>query len=164
MKTNYDEIIKSAAAEHLPFTDWRFLKAQYWQESKFDPNAISPAGARGIAQIMPGAWRDWYKKLGYELTDIHKPEPSIFVGAAYMADLYRQWKSPRPEIDRYCLALASYNAGLGNILKAQKETGGKLLYREIIKGLPQVTGPKNSNETIVYVRKILGFYCKEVTG
>jgi len=59
--------------------------------------------------------------------------------------------------------LASYNAGMGNLLKAQKKVGGKLLYKEIIQGLPEVTG-KHSKETIDYVQKILSYYLHSVIG
>lgn len=84
-------------------------------------------------------------------------EQSIRAAAVYMAQLHGQWSSPRPPMDRYMLALASYNAGLGNILSAQKECGGALLYREIIDCLPRVTG-RHSAETIDYTNKIVGVW------
>ena len=74
-----------------------------------------------------------------------------------MAWLLSEWSSPRPEIDRHCLALASYNAGLGNILAAQKRAGGKLIYREIIYHLPQITH-HFAAETISYVQRIYTIY------
>jgi membrane-bound lytic murein transglycosylase F len=155
----YDQLIKNGVIEYLPEGfDWRIIKAQFFQESRFQPNAVSPVGARGIAQIMPNTWDRWalptYK-------DPFNAEQSIMTGCRYMAYLYGQWKSPRPEIDRICLALASYNAGLGHILKAQKLADNASLYAPIIAKLPEVTG-KHSAETIDYVRKILGYWCKEI--
>lgn len=66
---------------------------------------------------------------------------------------WNTWSSPRPNIDRLELAQASYNAGAGNIIKAQKECGGKVLYEDIIECLPQVTG-HHSKETITYIKMI----------
>lgn len=157
-----DALIQSAAEQHLPGWDWRYLKVQYWQESRFDPEAVSPAGAVGIAQFMPGTWRDYSGKAGYKTAKRTSVEASIVTGAYYMRHLLDQWTSPRPPMDRYCLALASYNAGLGNLVKAQKAVNGKLFYHEIIAGLPLVTGAR-SKETIGYVKKILGYYNNLVT-
>ena len=53
------------------------------------------------------------------------------------------------------LAAASYNAGAGHLIKAQRLCDGRNLYREIIPCLPQVTG-RHSAETIDYVQKIIG--------
>lgn len=151
----YDAEIQQAATEHLPGVDWRIIKAQFWQESRFNPRARSPVGAQGIAQIMPATWDRFGSGDPYNAHD------SILAGVKYMANLLGQWSAPRPEIDRICLALASYNAGLGHLLKAQKLSGNKSLYCEIIEHLPAVTG-KHSRETIEYVEKTLGFWCADV--
>lgn len=164
MKPFYDEWIEDAVITHLPEGyDFRLFKAQLWQESRLDPNAVSPAGAVGVAQFMPKTWTQWATKAGYPGVKRTDPEASIFTGAAYMAWLINEWSWPRPAIDRYCLAMASYNAGLGNILKAQKVIGNPSSYAEIIKGLPQITGRK-SRETISYVGNILDFYTDQVIG
>lgn len=151
----YDQIIKDACKEHLPSIDWRMIKAQFWQESKFNPRATSPVGAMGIAQIMPDTW------LRFGKGDPYNAQDSINAGIDCMANLLGQWSRPRPDIDRICLALASYNAGLGHILKAQKLSGDKALYGEIIERLPSVTGD-HSKETIQYVERILGYWCADV--
>lgn len=161
MHNNYDQLIRNGCREFLPeHYDWRILKAQLFQESRFQPDATSPAGAMGIAQIMPETWNDW--ALPNFSQNPYDAEASIMVGARYMGYQYKQWMWPRPEIDRVCLAMAGYNAGLGNILKAQKLSGNKLHYKDIIKFLPDVTG-SHSAETIGYVKKILGFWCQEIT-
>lgn len=152
----YDEDIRHAVHEHIGSDiDWRIIKAQFWQESRFDPRATSNAGAMGIAQIMPDTWDRFGKGDPYNALD------SINAGARVMCNMIGQWSRPRPEIDRICLALASYNAGLGHILKAQKLSGDKALYGEIIEHLPSVTGD-HSKETIQYVEKILGYWCDDV--
>src|SRR5690606_20537269 len=55
----YNELIRLAAQKYLPGYDWRLYKAQLWQESKLNPYATSPAGAKGIAQFMPATWAEW---------------------------------------------------------------------------------------------------------
>jgi len=157
LNTQYDTNIKDAVESYFPKGyDWRLYKAQLYQESKFDPNAVSSAGAVGLSQQMPKTWTQWAPIAGYKGFKRTDPIASIDTGAVYMAYLIDEWSWPRPEVDRYCLAMASYNAGLGNILKAQKIMGDPSLYHEIIKGLPQITGAK-SKETIKYVGKILNF-------
>jgi membrane-bound lytic murein transglycosylase F len=164
MTPYYDELIQQAAAKYLPEYDWRLLKAQYMAESALDPDAVSPAGAQGIAQFMPGTWSDVAKELGYpaDITPFD-PEAAIPAGAYYMAQLLKSWSAPRPDIDRYCLALASYNAGFGHLLKAQKVAGGANDYASIIKALPEVTG-KHALETTTYVKRILNYWHGMVTG
>ena len=71
-----------------------------------------------------------------------------------MSKLRAQFKKDVLRRDRHSLALASYNAGLGNVLKAQKAGGGSLYYTPMIKALPSVTGKKNSKETTDYVNRI----------
>ena len=67
-------------------------------ESGFDPDAISPAGAQGIAQFMPAT------AAAYGLGDPFDPAAAIDAQAHLMSDLLRQFGSP-------ALALAAYNAG-----------------------------------------------------
>jgi soluble lytic murein transglycosylase-like protein len=83
----------------------RLLQALIWAESRFDPLAISPAGAAGLAQLMPATARE----LG--VINRHDPVQSIDGGARYL----------RQMLDRFGavhLALAAYNAGPGAVTKA----------------------------------------------
>lgn len=161
LRSQYDEIIKSVSQSYMPEIDWRLFKAQIWAESAFDSEAKSPAGARGLGQIMPGTWEEWSAKLG--VVNINNPSENLKVAAAYMKYLRDTWKMKRPEMDKHCLALASYNAGIGNILAAQKLVDGSVLYGDIIRKLTFVTG-RHSVETINYVKKILNRYVKEVVS
>lgn len=157
MKSDYDGLIQQAAYNYLPDYDWRLYKAQLWQESRLDPNAESHKGALGLAQFMPMTWAAWAPKAGFKGRLRTDPEAAIYTGAAYMAWLVRQWKRERPLMDRYCLAAASYNSGLGDILRAQVIVGDLPLYAEIIRGLPQAD-PKGAVETTNYCRRILNVY------
>jgi len=78
------------------------LAAQLLAESNFNPFAVSPAGAQGIAQFIPGT------AAAYGLDDPFDPVAAIEAQAHLMADLIRQLGSPE-------LALAGYNAGPGAV-------------------------------------------------
>lgn len=83
------------------------------RESNFWPRAVSPAGARGLGQLMPGTARD----LGVK--DTFAPEENLVGAATYLTDMLKQFGSPE-------LALAAYNAGPGAVAKH----GGIPPYRE----------------------------------
>jgi transglycosylase-like protein with SLT domain/D-alanyl-D-alanine carboxypeptidase-like protein/putative Flp pilus-assembly TadE/G-like protein len=78
------------------------LAAQLYVESAFDPFAVSPAGAHGIAQFMPGTAR------AYGLDDPFDPAAAIQAQARLMRDLLRRFGTVP-------LALAAYNAGPGAV-------------------------------------------------
>lgn len=150
----YDEEIQKAVRIYWSdFPFWKAWKAQLYQESRLDPQAVSPVGARGLAQFMPGTWTQIIHQLGWADVSPHMVAPAIHAGAYYDRLLRNQWSSPRPAMDRHDLALASYNAGLGNLLKAQGLCGMATRYADIIRCLPRVTG-RFSRETIDYVVKI----------
>jgi cell wall-associated NlpC family hydrolase len=93
------------------------LAAQLYQESAFDPNAISPAGARGIAQFMPGTWPNWTSPQdGDGRQDVFSPADAIPAAARYDCALARQVsKVAGDPIDNM---LAAYNAGPAAVLSA----------------------------------------------
>ena len=160
----YDMEIKRLASVYIPEIDWRLLKAQLWQESRFKADAVSPVGAKGIGQFMPETWDEVCNELNYPAgADPFNTSLNIRAAAFYMRKRIKGWSSPRPDADRISLALASYNAGFGNLLKAQKLAGGVNDYKSIIKQLPAVTG-KHSAETIGYVTVIWKYYIELVTG
>jgi len=143
--------------------DWRIYKAQLCAESRLDPEAESGVGAQGVAQFMPATWERMSRAIGKAGASPHQVGPAIRAGALYLRRLRDQWAAPRPQADRTSLALASYNAGLGNLLAAQREAGGVNLYAPIIGALPAITG-HHAAETRGYVKRIWRFYAKEVTG
>ncbi|TCK58954.1 transglycosylase-like protein with SLT domain [Celerinatantimonas diazotrophica] len=151
----YDWRIKKAARHYLPYEPWLLYKAQLIQESSLNPKAQSAVGAKGIAQFMPQTWIETTQALGFhgQPTDVRLAIPA---GAYYMAKLRYVWHWPRPETDRYNLALACYNVGCGWILKAQKACGDPSLYQPIMACLPKVM--KDPNETLHYAPKIRQIY------
>ena len=136
----------------MPGVDWQRFKAQLAVESSFRETAQSPVGAAGLAQLMPGTAKDIGRSLGYQVNP-YNPRHAIQAGAYYMGKLRRSWSWKRPERDKQILAESSYNAGLGNLLKAQRACDNAVLYSQIIVCLPSITG-HHSTETINYVIRI----------
>ena len=139
-----------------------FLIAQAVQESRFNPLAVSPAGAVGIAQFMPLTAKDIEKELKPKLSlfkdgfDRENPIQSIWAQVYYMNKLFKVCDRGRTTDERIKLAFACYNAGIRNILKAQKKSGDKVFWSEIKPFLSLVTGD-NSKETIGYVDYIFKY-------
>lgn len=79
-------------------------------ESKFNKDAISRRGAKGLMQIGDGT-RDWaIEELSIEDVDIFEPEDNIRIGCWYLNKLYREFG----DLD---LVIAAYNGGSGNVKK-----------------------------------------------
>lgn len=109
-------------------------------------------------QVMPGTWADIEEALGIYASP-YNAEVNIYFGIYYMRKMVKFWKAPRTEHERLELAQASYNAGAGNILKAQQRCGNKNTWPLISPCLVQVTG-RHSFETLGYVQKIREHFLK----
>lgn len=95
-------------------SNWTMIHAITRQESRFDPTAVSRAGARGLMQLMPGTARETAGKMG----TTYRPEAltgdpnyNVQLGSTYYLNLVDQWGG------NHMLAVASYNAGAGNVRK-----------------------------------------------
>ncbi len=111
MISRFDPLVQQYAPKYG--FDWRFITAQMFQESRFDPNARSHAGAIGLMQLMPAT----AKQLG--ISKIKHPENNIRAGTKYMNWLYGRFEPELPVVDRMWFTLAAYNAGLGHVLDAR---------------------------------------------
>jgi membrane-bound lytic murein transglycosylase F len=112
----YDDLIMDGARK-LGW-DWRLLAAMVYQESKFNPNGQSWAGARGLMQLMP----ETAKRFG--ASDPSDPRQSLYAGVNYLLYLDKYWAKRVPdEKEKLKFMLASYNAGLAHILDAKKLCG-----------------------------------------
>ena len=110
--SRYDYLFQKYAGQAR--MDWRLMAAQCYQESCFDPNAKSWAGACGLMQIMPST----ASHLGLPMEMIHQPEPNVAAAAKYMAELQAHFSDVRDPGQRILFALASYNGGMYHIRDA----------------------------------------------
>jgi membrane-bound lytic murein transglycosylase MltF len=140
-----------------PAFDWHFFKAQAIAESRLDPRARSKVGAAGVMQIMPRTFEEIKRKNPAVKGNRMQPRWNIAAGIYYDRMIWKLFKSERPFQDRLNFMFGAYNAGKGNILKAQKIAAGRglnpNLWGSIERSLPRVTG-KRSRETLGYVNKI----------
>ncbi len=104
------DLIADNAAEAGMSPD--FFARLIWKESRFDAGAISPVGARGIAQFMP------YTAAERGLEDPFDPKQAIPHSASYLRDL-------KAELGSWGLAAAAYNGGI-NRVKRWMRAGGRL--------------------------------------
>jgi membrane-bound lytic murein transglycosylase F len=108
---NYVTWFQEAAAEYS--LDWRLLAAMGYQESKWDPHAVSFTGVRGLMQLT----EDTASRM--RTGDRRDPRSSIFGAAKYLRMLIDQMPPRIPEPDRTWLAVAAYNVGLGHLEDAR---------------------------------------------
>jgi soluble lytic murein transglycosylase len=127
---------------------WSLAHGITRQESSFDPYAVSHAGARGMMQLMTGTAREQAGKMGvgydsYRL--ITDPGYNVMIGSAYFQRMLNMWNGSVP------LAVASYNAGYGNVRKWINRYGdprGQVDMLKWIEAIPYV-------ETKAYVQRVI---------
>jgi soluble lytic murein transglycosylase-like protein len=114
------------------------IDAVIQQESGGNPNAVSPVGAQGLMQVMPGTSRD----PGFGVTPARdgSPQENVRVGSDYLKAMLQKYGG------NVQLALAAYNAGPGRVDKAMGATGGDT--QRTIAQLPR--------ETQQYVPSVIG--------
>ncbi len=108
----WDDLTRRYAARYG--FDWRLILAQMHQESRFDPNARSFAGAQGLLQVLPRTARE----LG--LTDMSDPETSVHAGVRYLAWNRERFERNLAPDDLNWFALAAYNVGIGHVRDARR--------------------------------------------
>lgn len=145
--------------------DWRLMAAQCYQESCFDPNAKSWAGACGLMQIMPVT----ADHLGLPRSEMFNPEQNIAASARYLQELGNHYRDV-PVSERVFYQLASYNGGFFHIRDAMAlaRKNGRNPYRwddvaEYVLKLSDAAyyrdpvvkhGYMRGTETVGYVRRI----------
>lgn len=93
--------------------DWRLVAALGYQESLWDPSAVSPTGVRGLMMLTNRTARE----MG--VVDRTDPFESIRAGTAYLRKLHDRLPARIPEPDRTWMAVAAYNVGLGHLEDAR---------------------------------------------
>jgi len=113
----YRKAIKQAAKECPELTP-KLLAAQLDQESGFDPEAVSRAGAEGIAQFVPDTWAVWGQDLdGDGAASPYNAREAIDAQARLMCFLIFEAKASGIDGDPIDLALAAYNAGWSQVVR-----------------------------------------------
>jgi len=128
--------------------NWSLAHGISRQESSFDPYAISHAGARGMMQLMTGTAREQAGKMGlaydsYRL--ISDPNYNVTLGSAYFQRMLNIWDGSVP------LAVASYNAGSGNVGKWVRQYGDPRSRVDMLKWIEAIPYV----ETRAYVQRVI---------
>ena len=157
----YDGYFRKYTRTYFGRMSWKWFKAQSIQESRLEPNAKSSAGAMGLMQLMPGTYKEIAREIGLPPTP-YDPRANIHAGIRYNLECLNFWTERRSWQEKLRLMFASYNAGMGNIVRAQKVVREQNLcsgrrWDCIKQGLPQVTG-RHSQETIQYVDNVEYYY------
>lgn len=140
--TAYEDYIQSVSmpgfGTGFSGIDPNIVKAVIQQESGFNPNAVSKAGAVGLMQLMPGTAR------GLGVSNPLDPKQNIKGGVKYLKQLMNKYHG---DVDK---ALAAYNAGPGSVDDAVKKAGKS--------GEHWATFLPKKSETIPYVNAVRNFY------
>ncbi|HYC94499.1 MAG TPA: transglycosylase SLT domain-containing protein, partial [Sphingomicrobium sp.] len=127
---------------------WSLVHGITRQESSFDRAAVSHAGARGLMQLMPGTAREQAGKMGmgYDYARLTSdPSYNVMLGSAYFQRLVNNWGG------NYPLAVASYNAGSGNVRKWVNSYGDPRGNVDIVSWIEKIP----FEETRGYVQRVL---------
>lgn len=95
---------------HSPALTYAIIKA----ESKFDPLAVSEAGAVGLMQVMPATAEFMRNYFDLEEGDLFDPLYNIQIGTSYLLYLHKRFSS-------FSAIVAAYNAGEGNVSRWLKD-------------------------------------------
>ncbi len=146
--------------------DWRFLAAVSYQESLWDPEAVSVTGVRGLMMLTQVT----AASLG--VTDRTDPFQSVDGGARYVLQMQARLPEDITEPDRTWMALAAYNVGLGHLLDARRLTAADgadpNLWLDVMARLPRLAerewheqtrhGYARGWEPVTYVQNIRSYY------
>ncbi len=160
----YRELFEAAAIEND--IDWRLLAAISYQESHWNPKAVSPTGVRGMMMLTLTTARE----LG--IRNRIDPKQSINGGARYLKSLMRRIPKRIKEPDRTWMAIAAYNVGFGHLTDARIITALRGLdsdkWMHVKESLPLLRQKKwyqktrygyaRGHEPVMYVRNIRNYY------
>ncbi|MFC3121887.1 membrane-bound lytic murein transglycosylase MltF [Agaribacter flavus] len=158
----YREMFEAHASE----VDWRLLAAMSYQESHWNPKAVSPTGVRGMMMLTRATAKDMGIKSRIDA------EQSISGGARYFASLLRRIPARIQAPDRVWMAMAAYNVGLGHLEDARRITESlgynPDLWIDVKKHLPLLRQKKyykhtrygyaRGDEAVNYVENIRRYY------
>ena len=160
----WQPLIETVAQEYQ--LDWRLLAAVAYQESHWDPKAVSPTGVRGMMMITQATAKD----LG--VTKRTDARQSLRGGARFIKNLLRRLPEDIPEPDSTWMALAAYNIGMGHLedarVLAQKNGLDPDSWKDVRAHLPDLQNPDHypgtrygfarGQEAVTYVDNIRHYY------
>lgn len=162
----YQPMFEKAAISNK--LDWRLVAAVAYQESLWNPHAVSPTGVRGIMMLTTRTAR----QLGID--DRTDPKESIFGGARYLRKMVNKVATEYglDEPERTWFALAAYNVGFGHLTDARMLTklrgGNPDKWMDVKETLPLLRQRKwyrktrfgfaRGNEPVKYVESIRSYY------
>jgi membrane-bound lytic murein transglycosylase F len=146
--------------------EWRLLAAVAYQESKWDPDAISESGVRGLMQLT----EETARRLG--IRDRLDPADGVLGAARYLRDLKAKLPARIEEPDRTWLALAAFNIGLGHLedarVLAQKQKLNPDHWSDVKRTLPLLALPEyyadakhgyaRGGMPVAFVDRVRGYY------
>jgi len=161
--SRYSPFIKAAAKKYG--FDWRLIAAQIYQESHLNPRAKSPAGAKGLMQLLPRTAKS------LDVNDLYNPVENINGGVRYLKKLYDRYDKA-DAANRLLLALAAYNAGHGHVYDARalavRKNLDPNLWESIAKTFPLLRYRKyykdakygycRGTEPVKYIKQIMIYY------
>jgi membrane-bound lytic murein transglycosylase F len=154
------------AAQRDTGIDWRLIAALGYQESRWDPLAVSPTGVRGFMMLT----EDTASRLG--LRNKLDARASILAGARYLRTLRDALPARIPEPDRTWMALAAYNQGLGHLedarVLAQRQGGNPDSWIDVRRALPLLAdeafqwdlrhGPARGGEALALTENVRAYH------
>lgn len=160
----YEGMFRQTAEAHG--LDWRLLAAIGYQESLWDPMAVSPTGVKGLMMLTDAA------ATHTGIADREDPKDSIAGAARYLDLLDKQVPQRIEGLDRLWMKLAGYNLGFGHLEDArvltEREGGDPDRWDEVRERLPRLSQPavyetlKNGfargSEAVTYVDNIRGYF------
>ncbi len=127
--------------------DWRLLAAQCYQESGFDPKAVSWAGAQGLMQLMPAT----ATQLG--VTSVFDPEQNIAGAVRYIKQLNSTFQDISDPTERIHFVLAAYNGGSFHVRDAmaltQKYGGDERSWKQVAPYILRLAEPQYYRDPVV---------------
>jgi len=161
---SYRYLFEEAGA--LTGMDWRLVAAMGYQESHWNPNAVSPTGVEGIMMLT----RSTARQMG--VADRKDVRESVLGGARYLLRMKNKIPERIPEPDRTWLALAAYNVGWGHLEDARIITemrgGNPDRWADVRESLPLLSqkqwykkvkrGYARGLEPVLYVKNIRSYF------
>jgi len=146
--SNWDDVLKEKS-KNIAW-DWRLVASLIYQESRFQPKAISWMGAFGLMQLMPGTAEI------YGIDSMSLPEENISAGISFLKSLDDRFVDivENPE-ERKKFVLAAYNAGIAHVFDARRlaEKYGRnpnVWDQNVDFFLLNKSDPKYYNDSVVY--------------